>query len=379
MRPGSRLVVITALLALTAGCTRLAEEMETSRIEADMTGRPAGVRPGLEPLQNRQPPPPPQAEPAERPMIPPESVLPFPTVGIPWALAEAMLAGDPVAQHFFALKRLAARGLVPLDDATARRDDNLGALLPLTRPHPPAAGLDRPVPPSDGVEQRFSQLYDKTRSTPQARKAERDFLLDGLMPPATAPRAALPVPADQTAARQSLARLDRLKDAGLITRPERDEEARELQTLMGSGALPEILTAPLPPPPEPEIQKKPVKKAGPARPAGRMEGGVRGRFEVIPSPPQLSAPKLPAGSNAPAGLHLLSMGTAAHAEKAFEALKKEFPELAPLSYKVSKADLGDLGATYRLIAGPTDSATAEKLCADIRAKGQTCQATPFPQ
>ena len=35
--------------------------------------------------------------------------------------------------------------------------------------------------------------------------------------------------------------------------------------------------------------------------------------------------------------------------------KTQYPELAPLTFKVTKADLGELGVTYRLIAGPLDA------------------------
>jgi hypothetical protein len=377
MRPFSRLVVIGAAVTLLTGCTKFLEEIETGRVEAEMNTRPAGVRPGLEPLLNRPAAAMPMADPKERPDLYPAAAQPFPSISLPWEDAEALLAADAAGQRFLGLKRLSQQGLIPIEEAIERRRANLGALLPLTQPKPPAAGLDRPPPSSAALEQRFNQLYDKNRGAPAARRAELGFLLDGLMPPAKAPRAPLPTPSTQADARQAAARLDRLKEAGVITRSERDDEAAALQKLMAAGGLPEMLVAELPPPPE--VKPKPVKKAASTRPVGRMEGGVSGRFEVIASPPQLQAPKLASGSTVPAGLHLLSMGTAVHAEKAFEALKKEFPELAPLAFTVSKADLGDLGATYRLIAGPTDAATAERLCTAIRAKGQTCQATPFPK
>lgn len=379
MRPSSRIVVVVALAALAAGCTKFKEEIETSRIEAEMQSRPTNIRPGLEPLQHRPQPAMPDPIAPERPEQPDPSALPFPWVDIPWSEAEAMLAGDPAALRFLALKQLGQDGLIGLEDVTQRRAANLGALLPITVPVPPAAGLDRPTAPPSSLVKRFNHLYDTARGTPETRRAERNFLLDAMMPGAKAPRTTLAAPIDMAQARAGLARLDRLKQSGLITPSEQEGEAQALQKMIADGALPETLIVELPPPPPPPAPKKVVKKAGSGRPVGRMEGGVSGRFEVIPSPPQVSAPKIPAGSNAPAGLHLLSMGTAIHAEKAYEALKKEFPDLAPLSFTVSKAELGDLGATYRLIAGPTDSANAEKICADIRAKGQSCQATPFPK
>ncbi|MBF0325428.1 MAG: SPOR domain-containing protein [Alphaproteobacteria bacterium] len=379
MRPSSPIVVVVALAALAAGCTKFKEEIETSRVEAEMQSRPTNIRPGLEPLQYRPQPAMPDQITPERPEQPDPSALPFPWVDIPWSEAEAMLAGDPAALRFLALKHLGQDGLIGLEDVIQRRAANLGALLPITVPTPPAAGLDRPTAPPSSLVKRFNHLFNTAKGTPETRRAERGFLLDAMMPGAKAPRTTLAAPIDMAQARAGLARLDRLKQTGLITRSEQEGEAQALQKMIADGALPETLIVELPPPPPPPPAKKVVKKPGSGRPVGRMEGGVSGRFEVIPSPPQVSAPKIPAGSNAPAGLHLLSMGTAIHAEKAYEALKKEFPDLAPLSFTVSKAELGDLGATYRLIAGPTDPANAEKICADIRAKGQSCQATPFPK
>jgi hypothetical protein len=386
MRPSSRIAVVLALAALASGCTKLLEEMETSRIEAEMQAKDGAnrtsqprIRPGLEPLQHRARPAMPDPVAPERPEQPDPAALPFPWLEIPWSEAEAILSGDPGALRFLALKHLAQDGLIELDDTIQRRAANLGALLPMTVPTPPAAGLDRPATPPAALIRRFNQIYDTAKGTPESRAAERGFLLDAVMPGAKAPRGMLAKPTDMGQARAGLARLDRLRQAGLISGGEHERESLALQKLIADGGLPEMLIADLPPPPPPPPPKKATKKAGSGRPVGRMEGGVSGRFEVIPSPPQVAAPKISVGSNAPAGLHLLSMGTAIHAEKAFEALKKEFPDLAPLSFTVSKADLGELGATYRLIAGPTDSANAEKICADIRAKGQSCQATPFPK
>ncbi len=45
---------------------------------------------------------------------------------------------------------------------------------------------------------------------------------------------------------------------------------------------------------------------------------------------------------------------------------------------VVKVDLGQMGVTWRLIAGPLDPPAAEKLCATLKAKGQECVPTPFP-
>lgn len=372
MRPVLRLLVTAALAPLLAGC---ADMVARAGVTADQVGRlvdPDTPRPGLpargatagaQPVSMAEPPPP-------LPVPPPPTALPFPAGSLAATEAEPLLAGDPAALRFLALKALAEQGLTPLDGVAARKDGNLGALLPLTAPLPPAVGLDRPIPPLAQVVDRFARLPGD-KGTEASRAAERDFMLDALLP--RNPAARMPLsPADRDSARQAQIRLDRLAQAGLITAPEHEAEAAALAALIPT--LPETLT---PPPPPPAPPKK--KKAAASGRGARMPGGVSGKLEVVPSPPGVSAPRLAAGYAGPVGVHLLSMGSASHGDKAWEALKKEFPDLAPLSFKVSRADLGELGATYRLIAGPLASAAAaDKLCAALAAKGQSCQTTPFP-
>ncbi|CAA7618285.1 SPOR domain-containing protein [Magnetospirillum sp. UT-4] len=374
MRRPISVLALVALLPLAAACTDVIARSEADLLEAQLQLDRKMVRPGLENLPTPQPdamePPPPVPMPLS------DAASPFPSASIDLAAAERLLAGDPMALRFLALKELAQRGLVPPSEAAVRRDANLGALLPLTAPQPPAAGLDRPIPPVAEVADRFDRLWrgkDKDRG---GGAAERGFMLDQLLPAAPARREAL-APPDVASARKVAQRTGRLKDAGLITASERDGELLALEGLIASEALPEVLA-----PPAPQVVAKPKPKKKTAAGAGRgqrMEGGVSGRLEVIPSPPGVEAPKLPAGFGGPVGVHLLSMGSATHGDKAWEALKTEFPDLATLSFKVAKADLGELGATYRLIAGPLDQAAADKLCAALKGKGQTCTPTPFPQ
>jgi hypothetical protein len=386
MKPRVLLIAGAGLLVMQmAACDPITREIELAERRRQEQVRAEAIPPGLEPLYNKASSAPVLApKPAsERPPLADPEKLPFPWSDLPWPKAEALLAGDPVGLHFLALNRLAAESLIPLQTTADRLAGNLGAMLPLTHPQPPGVGLHRPLPPTEIIAKRFDQLFDASRGIPESRKAEQGFLLDEVMPGPDAPRAPLEVPRDLTAAREALATLDKRHKAGLIADAQRDAEAQAMQRLISAGGLPERLLPPPPPPPEPPppVKKKTVKSGstGGAKPAQRMPGGVHGGLQVIPSPPQVEAPRLTAGSSEPAGLHLLSMGTPVHAEKAFESLKKEFPELGPLGFTVSKADLGELGSTYRLIAGPTDSATAEKICAAIAAKGQLCKPTPFPK
>lgn len=372
-----RVLMVALAPLLLAGCQSLKTELDVAawrldRAQAALEGRQY-IRPGLEPLYAAKPPPP-DAElpPPPPPVPPPPEAVPFPAGRLAPEQAEMLLAGDPMALRFLALKQLAARGLVPVDDVGARKDANLGALLPLTAPEPPAAGLEAPLPPLADMVARFDGLSrSAVRGTPESRAAERDFLAEAVLPKAPAKRQSYSPP-DITSARKLQDRLGRLEDAGLITPDQRAGETAAVDKLVAGGTLPEVLEPPKAPEPP-----KPKKKTTSGR-GNRMPGGVSGKLEIIPSPYGVDAPKLASGAAGPAGMHLLSMGSAAHGDKAWEALAKEHAELAGLGHTVSRADLGELGVTYRLIAGPVEPARAESLCAALKARGQQCTPTPFP-
>lgn len=371
-----RKLILVALLPLMVGCRNLQLELDAlgAQMEprrAELEGRPY-IRPGLEPLYAAKgyTPNPPSEPPPPQPMPPARELVPFPVGVLTPEQAETLLAGDPMALRFLALKQLTARGLVPVDEATTRKDANLGALLPLTAPEPPAAGLEAPIPPLAQVMERFGGLgTGAERGNGATRTAERDFLTDALLPKAPARRQSY-APPDIASARKLQDRLARLEDAGLVTPEERTGETEAVDKLIASGTLPEVLQPPKPP-------EKPKKKKASGR-GNRMPGGVSGRLEIIPSPPGVEPPKLSSGAKGPAGMHLLSMGSASHGDKAWDALTKEHAELAGLGHTVSRADLGELGVTYRLIAGPVEPAQAESLCATLRTRGQACSPTPFP-
>jgi hypothetical protein len=366
-----RKLLLVAMLPLIAGCQQAAIELGLEEEETAATAKRI-VRPGLEQLHPQGPAAAPAVElPPLLPVPPPPEAMPFPAGRLTPERAEILLAGDPMAQRFLALKQLAGRGLVPVQDAAERKEANLGALLPLSAPQPPAAGLERPLPPLSEIVDRFNGLYTGAgRGNAATRAAEQGFLLESLLPKAP-PRRQAYAPPDIASARKLQDRLGRLDDAGLITPDERAKESAAIDQLIAGGTLPEVLAPP--PPPEPP---KPKKKVGKGR-GNRMVGGVSGRFEVIPSPPGVEPP--PLGKNkGPAGMHLLSMGSASHGDKAWEALQKENPELANLGHTVSRADLGDLGVTYRLIAGPLDATQAASVCGILKARGQSCTPTPFP-
>lgn len=277
----------------------------------------------------------------------------------------AALATDPEALRFHLLNRLVEEGLDTPDDAQTRRTANLGALLPFSAP-PPAAGLAKPAPLQD-VANRLASLAARPGGANSADRSERDFLLESLLPTQATSRA----PAariEPAALTLGQSRIDTLANAGLVSP---DERQRELDAIgRGQQALASAPPPP-PPPPAPPKKKRPRKKA-PAAPAvkpeeapGPVNGGVPGGV-IAPI------------AKAPMGVHLLSMASDAMTDKAVDALKKEYPELAALTFKAVKTEIPDLGTTYRLLAGPLAAAEAEQLCKSLQAKGQSCAAANFP-
>lgn len=377
-----RMILAASLLPAMAGCADMhqpLDDMQADMDKARLEKEPQKIRPGLESLYQK----PAQAEPAPQrraPVAPPPETLPFPAGTLPLAQAEILLAGDPMAMRFLAVKGLAEQGLIPVEDAAQRRDANLGALLPMTAPQPPAAGLEKSVPPASRIIDEVAGLAaGQGRGNDASRAAEQDFLIDTLLPKTPTARRAWP-PQDVDSARKQQERLGRLQDAGLITPEQRAAETAALDTLIAGGGLPQQL---VPPTPMAAAEPAPAKpKAAPSKSAGRagarMPGGVSGKLVVLPSPPQVNAPALAADSKEQGGLHLLSMASAAHGDKAWEALKKEHPDLAKLGYTVARTDLGELGVTYRLIAGPLPAAEAHSMCATLKGQGQSCTPTVFP-
>lgn len=314
-----RVLIALAALASAAACA-----------EREVKGYspPAGSWPA--------PPPPPVV--LDTP-APPDAALRMP----------APLAADPEAQRFHALRRLVEAGLVRPDEADARRNTNLGALLPFTLP-PPAQGLARPAPLQEIADQ-LARLSVQPGGLPSA--PERGLLLDGVLPLEPKTRA-LPVRTDAAALALGRNRVGRLAELGLVSP---DEGDRELNAIARGEQV--LANTPPPPPAPPPQKKKPVRK----KPAGA--GG-----ELKPG--DVPGGAIPPTGKGPLGLHLLSMASDSLTDKAVDALKKEYPELGALTFKAVKTEIPDLGTTYRLLAGPLPQAEAEQMCKALRAKGQSC-------
>lgn len=272
----------------------------------------------------------------------------------------SMIAADPEAQRFLLLRQLVEAGVIAPEEAGTRRRANLGALLPYSAP-PPAQGLGRPVSLRD-LADRLSRLsVASVGQPPSVRKAERDFLMDTLLPAEPVLRTP-PARLDKDALALGRRRAEDLARMGLV---EHDEFQREMATIIAAERA--LANAP-PPPPPPPPKKKSGKRAPPI-----PDGGVPGATQAGDIPGG-TVPFNPKGT---LGLHLLSMASPSTTDKAVDALKKEYPELAPLEFKAVKTDIPDLGTTYRLMAGPMPAAEAETLCRALRGKGQSCAITNF--
>ncbi|CCG40733.1 SPOR domain-containing protein [Magnetospirillum molischianum] len=307
-------------------------------------------------LRNQPPPraswPPPPAPAVAAP--PPPPTAPSFTLDIPDSIA-----GDSEAERFQALRGLVDAGIVTPSEAAPRRAANLGALLPFDQP-PPAAGLNQPLPLSE-MGTRLAQLGGPSAAPDNA--AERDLLLDQLLPLAPQQRAA-PARRDAEAAQLGRARVETLATLGLVSPDEKEREIKAID-LMG---LPMAITPPptpqlSPPPTTPQQKKTPRHKPSAVDPGQKM-GGIPGGA-------------IPASGKGPVGVHLLSMASPSTTDKAIEAMKKENPELASLSFKAVKTVIPDLGTTYRLLAGPLAPAEAETLCRTLRTRGQSCAVSGF--
>lgn len=371
-----RALPLLLLLPLLPACAAVESHVLSTATKLEQRVDNNKPRPGLEPLYQPANPP---ADPAyiPPPVVPEAQDLPFLPRLLTQAEAETLLAGDPAALRFLAIRRLAEIGLIPPPEAGERIQTNLAALLPLTTAQPPAAGLFAPAMAPSEMETIIRDLWSQPHT-----QAQREFLIDNMLPKQPKQREPLFIP-DKESGRRALARLDRLYQSGLISRSQKDEELAALNALLDGNTLPESLLAQAPPEPvKPVAPKKPGRGSGSgtgsAKPMERLQGGVTGELKVIPSPMEINAPALPAGFTGQAGIHLLSMGSASHAEQAWKSLTTEHPQLAALTYKVVRIDLGELGVTHRLIAGPLSPANAAEICAGLKPKGQTCQPTPFP-
>jgi len=252
-----------------------------------------------------------------------------------------------IMSRYTTLKVLRDQGLITPDEFNARRQTNVGALLPLTSP-PPAAGLDRSVPTTEQIAGRLRAIgraLEMRAISVAQHSAERTMILDALMPsaPVVVANPATP-PKGLMEAADSVRRLEKLRDEGFISS---DEYARERQAI-------ELAMRPTQPSP----------KVGLSQPAPTP---VMPRNHSMVKPENKMGP-LPA-------VHLASYKSAKQAERGWTQIRRAHRSvLGKLKHSVSRVSLGRKGTYYRLKAGPFKDATAVKsACRQLKRRRQFCE------
>jgi tetratricopeptide (TPR) repeat protein len=235
--------------------------------------------------------------------------------------------------RFRILSALRKQGLITEAEYAARRQANIGALLPLTSP-PPAAGLDRSVPSSAQISGRLRAIargLELRALTVSQYSAERTMILNALMP--AAPVAVAnpgPPPKGLMQAADAVRGLEYLKEQGIITSDEYTKERKAIErALQPAGTAPPKAAA--------------IKSAGP-RPA----------------------------------VHLASYRTRRQAERGWKQLRGTYHRLlGGLESEITKTNLGrGRGIFYRLKAGPLASEKkAKALCGKLKKRRQYCRPT----
>lgn len=300
------------------------------------------------------------------------------------------------AQRFLVLRRLRDEGMITDGEYGGRRAANIGALLPYSSQTPPAPGLGRPVPTAEQVMARLEALRESLTGgslRPEEHFAERESILDALLPADPKTRMAPPSPPTSLAdAAERADALQRLRDMGAISKDEYARERAALEKAAGrlmaraDGAGTVLVPKPAGKGSSGKKPPAPAKPAAPAAPpktdaealAAAARGGDPSRM-VGRGPLVVEAPAAPAPARAPGSpvvLHLASYKSKEAAEAGWAGLRSKFSSvLGALSPRYDEVNLGTGQGTYwRLNAGPlSDSAAAQRLCDRLAAQGQYCR------
>ncbi len=146
-----------------------------------------------------------------------------------------------IISRFLILKELAEKDLITKQEFLRARMANVGGLLPLTH-KPGAFGIDRSVPAPDVILERIKVLKDAVESraiTPQEFSAERDLIIEALLPPNPRQRMQNKIPSrDVMGAAKDLRKLEILYDLNLITAKEKAKEKAAIEKYLGINRAP---------------------------------------------------------------------------------------------------------------------------------------------
>ena len=276
-------------------------------------------------------------------------------------VAEAAQRSSPVSQRFVGgdgnivsrfttLRALREQGLVTAEEYNARRQANIGSLLPLTSP-PPSAGLERPVPATDQIVGRLRAIgraLEMRALTVAQHASERAMILDALLPaaPVVVANPGVPPPSFLAAA-DAVRRIEFLRDGGFVSGEEYARERKSIEVAMTPAA-------PEPPPP--------VAEAPPQAP--------------VVAQPVSATPSRAAAVKGAAAVHLASYRSRQQADRGWQQIQNAHKEiLGKLQPDITEINLGSGKGTYfRLKAGPLASKdAAADICRQLKQRRQYCE------
>ena len=186
-----------------------------------------------------------------------------------------------IISRFLILKELAENDMITKEEFLAARQSNIGGLLPLTNA-PAGITADKPVPSPDVIIERINALKAATEEraiTPREFSAERDLIIEAILPPAPRQRLKRQAPAkDLLSAAKNLRKLEVIYDLDLITTKEKQKEQAAIERNLGITPTKETTTT--------------VKEKIEIVPAESLEANTTAPVSTAPQMPELpqSAP-----------------------------------------------------------------------------------------
>lgn len=146
-----------------------------------------------------------------------------------------------IVSRFLILKELAENDMITKEEFLKARQSNLGGLLPLTYP-PAGITADKPVPSPVMIIERIKALKAATEDraiTPREFSAERNLIIEAILPPNPRQRLKPQAPAKNIlAAAKNLRKLEVISDLGLITSGEKAKEQAAIERNLGISTQP---------------------------------------------------------------------------------------------------------------------------------------------
>jgi hypothetical protein len=137
-----------------------------------------------------------------------------------------------------------------------------------------------------------------------------------------------------------------------------------------------VATTEMPPLPGPggSAAPKPATAGNPAASSASASGGASASASGSASGAAASG-AAPAANLSGVGVQLAAYSTRARAEQGWSELSRRTGKLAGVKYRIVEGKV-DIGTVYRLQAVAGDRASADRLCAGLKADGLDCQVKP---